>query len=69
MRGEEPPPPPPSDGGWDTVVMDNAHLKFTGEDAEKALADINAGENHIDVSKVAFLPEDLAQLKRKLEAL
>jgi hypothetical protein len=64
MRKEE---PPPSDG-WTTVVMDNAHLKFTDEAKAKALDDIYDGQNHIDVSKVAFTPEDLAQLRRKLEA-
>ena len=68
--GPPPPPPPPSNGGgWHTIVMDKAHLKFRDAEAVEALKIINDGGNHLPIHEVAFLPEELAEIKYELERI
>lgn len=65
----DPPDDPPGTPGWYTVNMDNAYLKFTGTEKDAALAVINAGGNHVPIHSVAFEPQELQELKLKLERL
>lgn len=68
--GPPPPPPPPGGGnGWHTVLVNKAHLKFTNSTAREALSSINGGSNHVSVSQVALLPEDLAALTAALRRI
>lgn len=63
--GGPPPPPPPNGGGWHTIHADS-YLKFTDSAAAAALATINGGSNHFEVSQVACEPSELAKVQREL---
>ena len=65
MRPDDPPPPPPNGGGWYSIHADS-YLKFTNATAAAALATINGGSNHFEVSQVALGPTELAAVQREL---
>jgi len=66
MRPVDPPPP---GGGWHSIETQRSVLKFNTATAEQALAEINAGKNHLTITQVALYPEELAQVKRELEQI